>query len=70
MINELKAMGAEERINKRIEKFGKMGFWDEVEEVDSDESIVDSNGVGSQQPAESSEQEEIESGKSEVGSNE
>jgi acetyl-CoA carboxylase carboxyl transferase subunit alpha len=26
-INELKKLGAEERINKRIEKFGKMGFW-------------------------------------------
>jgi acetyl-CoA carboxylase carboxyl transferase subunit alpha len=29
-LNELKPMGAVERINNRITKFGKMGFWDEV----------------------------------------
>jgi acetyl-CoA carboxylase carboxyl transferase subunit alpha len=29
VIKELKAMTPEERINKRIEKFGKMGFWEE-----------------------------------------
>jgi acetyl-CoA carboxylase carboxyl transferase subunit alpha len=29
VIKELKEMPAEERINTRIEKFGKMGFWDE-----------------------------------------
>jgi len=28
-IEELSAMSAEERINNRIDKFGKMGFWDE-----------------------------------------
>lgn len=30
VLKELKAMPAEERINSRIEKFGKMGFWEEV----------------------------------------
>jgi acetyl-CoA carboxylase carboxyl transferase subunit alpha len=69
VLNELKQMTPEERINKRIEKFGKMGFWDEVEE--SDESGVESsesegNGVGSQQSAENSEQ--VESQKSEIES--
>jgi acetyl-CoA carboxylase carboxyl transferase subunit alpha len=29
MINELEKIPAEERINNRIEKFGKMGFWEE-----------------------------------------
>jgi hypothetical protein len=54
VINELKKLSPEERINQRIEKFGKMGFWEEEEEeeVDSpasaealakaEESIVDS----------------------------
>jgi acetyl-CoA carboxylase carboxyl transferase subunit alpha len=32
IIKELKQIPAEERINKRIEKFGKMGFWEEVAE--------------------------------------
>jgi acetyl-CoA carboxylase carboxyl transferase subunit alpha len=35
-LQELKQLGPEERMNKRIEKFGKMGFWDEV----SEESIA------------------------------
>lgn len=30
VIKELKQIPAEQRINNRIEKFGKMGFWDEV----------------------------------------
>jgi acetyl-CoA carboxylase carboxyl transferase subunit alpha len=30
VIKELKSIPAEERINTRIEKFGKMGFWEEV----------------------------------------
>jgi len=30
VIQELKAIPAEERINNRIVKYGKMGFWDEV----------------------------------------
>lgn len=30
VIKELKQMSAEERIDQRIEKFGKMGFWEEV----------------------------------------
>jgi acetyl-CoA carboxylase carboxyl transferase subunit alpha len=29
-IQELKTVPAEERINQRIEKFGKMGFWEEL----------------------------------------
>ena len=29
VIAELKKIPAQERINQRIEKFGKMGFWDE-----------------------------------------
>jgi acetyl-CoA carboxylase carboxyl transferase subunit alpha len=30
VLQELKAFSPEERVNKRIEKFGKMGFWDEA----------------------------------------
>lgn len=30
VIKELKAIPAEKRINDRVEKYGKMGFWDEV----------------------------------------
>lgn len=30
VLQELKQIPAEERINKRIEKFGKMGFWEDV----------------------------------------
>ena len=30
VIQELKAIAPEERVNNRIEKFGKMGFWDEA----------------------------------------
>ena len=30
VLQELKQIPAEERINQRIEKFGKMGFWEEV----------------------------------------
>lgn len=30
VLKELKAIPAEERVKNRIEKFGKMGFWDEV----------------------------------------
>ena len=29
VIKELKAIPAEERVKLRIEKFGKMGFWEE-----------------------------------------
>ncbi|MGI8952137.1 MAG: acetyl-CoA carboxylase carboxyltransferase subunit alpha [Chitinophagaceae bacterium] len=29
-LNEIKSIPAQERINNRIKKFGKMGFWDEV----------------------------------------
>jgi acetyl-CoA carboxylase carboxyl transferase subunit alpha len=31
VIKEIKDIPAEERVNQRIEKFGKMGFWEEVE---------------------------------------
>ncbi|HEY8689391.1 MAG TPA: acetyl-CoA carboxylase carboxyltransferase subunit alpha [Chitinophagaceae bacterium] len=34
VIKELKNIPAEERIKQRIEKFGKMGFWDESESID------------------------------------
>ncbi len=32
VLNELKPLSSEERINQRIEKFGKMGFWQETSE--------------------------------------
>lgn len=32
VLRDLKQLSPEERINQRIEKFGKMGFWDEVPE--------------------------------------
>jgi acetyl-CoA carboxylase carboxyl transferase subunit alpha len=32
VLQELKPIAPEERINQRIEKFGKMGFWQEVSE--------------------------------------
>ena len=32
VIRELKAIPPEQRVEQRIEKFGKMGFWDEVDE--------------------------------------
>ena len=32
-IRELKQLSPEERINKRIERFGKMGFWEEEMEA-------------------------------------
>jgi acetyl-CoA carboxylase carboxyl transferase subunit alpha len=31
-LNEIRVLTPEQRINNRIEKFGKMGFWDELEE--------------------------------------
>ena len=36
-INEFKNIDADERINNRIEKFGRMGFWDEIDI--SDEAV-------------------------------
>jgi acetyl-CoA carboxylase carboxyl transferase subunit alpha len=30
VLSELKLLSPEERINQRIEKFGRMGFWEEV----------------------------------------
>jgi acetyl-CoA carboxylase carboxyl transferase subunit alpha len=35
VLQELKPIPPEERVNRRIEKFGKMGFWEEVEEVEN-----------------------------------
>jgi acetyl-CoA carboxylase carboxyl transferase subunit alpha len=32
VLQELKNIPAEERVTRRIEKFGKMGFWDETPE--------------------------------------
>ena len=32
IINELKQIDPAERVRQRIEKFGRMGFWDEVAE--------------------------------------
>jgi len=66
VLNELKQMNPDERINKRIEKFGKMGFWDEVEETDDSGEMIDESGDNGQS-AESSEQ--VESTKSEMESN-
>ena len=34
VIKELKNIAPEDRINQRIEKFGKMGFWEEAETYD------------------------------------
>ncbi len=36
VIKSLQEIPAEERVNKRIEKFGKMGFWEEVAEEKKD----------------------------------
>jgi acetyl-CoA carboxylase carboxyl transferase subunit alpha len=38
VLQELKSIPAEERIITRIEKFGKMGFWDEVDEKETVDS--------------------------------
>jgi acetyl-CoA carboxylase carboxyl transferase subunit alpha len=38
VLQELKSIPAEERITTRIEKFGKMGFWDEVDEKETVDS--------------------------------
>lgn len=38
-IEEFKQYTPEQRMNMRIEKFGKMGFWDEVEETEETEEI-------------------------------
>jgi hypothetical protein len=32
VIKELQALAPQQRIDQRIEKFGKMGFWEEEEE--------------------------------------
>jgi acetyl-CoA carboxylase carboxyl transferase subunit alpha len=41
-IKELQEMDVQERIEKRIEKFGVMGFWDEVE-VPKREPVTEEN---------------------------
>jgi acetyl-CoA carboxylase carboxyl transferase subunit alpha len=38
-IEEFKQYTPEQRMNMRIEKFGKMGFWDEVEETEETEEM-------------------------------
>jgi acetyl-CoA carboxylase carboxyl transferase subunit alpha len=42
VIQELKAKSPEERINERIVKFGKMGFWEELPA----DVPVNQNGLG------------------------
>ncbi|MDQ6757236.1 MAG: acetyl-CoA carboxylase carboxyltransferase subunit alpha [Bacteroidota bacterium] len=42
VIKELKQIPAEERVNQRIEKFGKMGFWEESEPI-LNETPADTN---------------------------
>lgn len=37
VIKEIKDIPAEDRVNQRIEKFGKMGFWEEVAEENVDQ---------------------------------
>ncbi|MBC7868514.1 MAG: acetyl-CoA carboxylase carboxyltransferase subunit alpha, partial [Gloeobacteraceae cyanobacterium ES-bin-316] len=39
-IQSLKQIPAQERINSRIEKFGKMGFWEEIEEPDNQNGVT------------------------------
>ena len=50
VLDELKPMSAEERINKRIEKFGKMGFWEELptspQPSPNGEGVANENGLG------------------------
>lgn len=36
-LNEIKNISSQQRIENRIEKFGKMGFWDEVPQEDKEE---------------------------------
>lgn len=38
VIKELKQIPAQERVKQRIEKFGKMGFWEEGETADQSPS--------------------------------
>jgi acetyl-CoA carboxylase carboxyl transferase subunit alpha len=40
VLQELKPISAEERINQRIEKFGKMGFWEEAAQHQTEEQEV------------------------------
>ncbi|MGZ3839915.1 MAG: hypothetical protein ACXVBI_15175, partial [Flavisolibacter sp.] len=40
VLQELKAIPPGERINGRIEKFGKMGFWDDAPAVHPEEQAV------------------------------
>jgi acetyl-CoA carboxylase carboxyl transferase subunit alpha len=42
VLEELKAISPEERINQRIVKFGKMGFWEEL----PDDVAINENGLG------------------------
>lgn len=49
VVKELKAIPSEQRIEQRIEKFGKMGFWEEVEETSADEQTP--NEIANDEPA-------------------
>ena len=42
VLEELKVLSPEERINQRIVKFGKMGFWEEI----PDDVAINENGLG------------------------
>ena len=49
VLDELKPMSPEERINQRIVKFGKMGFWEEVPnstQPSSTDEEAHNNGLG------------------------
>jgi acetyl-CoA carboxylase carboxyl transferase subunit alpha len=39
VLQELKPISPEDRVNRRIEKFGKMGFWEEVDEENIELSV-------------------------------
>lgn len=39
-LKELKTKTPEQRIHERIEKYGKMGFWEEYEEIEEDTNIT------------------------------
>jgi acetyl-CoA carboxylase carboxyl transferase subunit alpha len=41
VIQSLKQIPAEERVQRRIEKFGKMGFWEEIAINDSEQTATD-----------------------------
>ena len=50
MLSELQPLSPEQRINQRIEKFGKMGFWEELpgssQPFPTGEEAPPTNGLG------------------------